>query len=245
MMFVWMFFVLSFNVFSPEMSIDFARKLEKEGDYYRAILEYKRAFYALPDTGAYNYVKDDIAYSIAKLYEKLNDYDMAEVYIDKVKDKTSQKYAFEKGLVHFLKGDYSNARSFWRYSDTLSAWIKLREGKWREAEKVLGRVSYPKRSPFVAMLLSGIIPGLGKVYAGRLYDGLYSFILNAGSLYLVYDAWRHNRKTETYVYSGIFLFFYSGNIYGSWIAAKKFNRYHLQLAIKEKEFSLGLWKYLP
>ncbi len=244
-MFMLIFLLLSLNAFTPEITVDFARKLESEGDYYRAILEYKRAFYLLPDSGSYKYIKDDIAYSIVKLYEKLHDFDMAEVYLDKIRDRTTENYLFERGLVYFLKKDYDNAKRFWKYSDTLTAWIALREGRFKDAEKVFGKISYPHRVPFIAAFLSGVIPGLGKVYSGRLYDGIYSFILNAGSLYLLYDAKKHNRKAETYLYSALFLFFYTGNIYGSWIAASKFNEYHLNFAIKEKEISFGLWKYLP
>ncbi len=238
-----LFAILSY--FTPDMSIDFARKLENEGDYYRAILEYKRAYYSLPDTGAYKYTKDEIAYSIAKMYEKLGDYSSAEQYIDRVNDKETKRYRFEKGLLYFIRKDYRNARKFWSYSDTLRAWTYLREKDFKRAKKVFGEVSYPYRYPALASVLSAIVPGLGKVYTGRAYDGIYSLILNAGSFYLAYDAYKHKRKPEVYLYGGIFAFFYTGNIYGSWISARKFNEYHIKAAITEKEISLGLWKYLP
>ncbi len=237
--------LISLNVFTPDMSIDFARKLQDEGDYYRAILEYKRAYYSLPDSGAYTYLKDEVAYNIAGLYEKLGDYENALKYIEKVRDKNSKTYRFHKGLVFFLEKDYKKARKVWNYSDTLCAWTYLREKDFKRAEKVFGRIKTPYRSPFLASFLSALVPGLGKAYAGRGFDGLYSFVLNVGSFYLAYDAYEHKRSPEVYIYSGIFLFFYSGNIYGSWITAQRFNGYHVRLAITEKEISMGLWRYLP
>lgn len=238
-------FIVSFSVFSPEMSIEFARQLEKEGDYYRAILEYKRAFYALSDTGAYRYFKDDVAYSIVKLSEKLKDYETARLFLERIGDKKDERFKFQDGLWFFLQNDYTMARRKWIFSDTLVAWTYLRERDFERASYVFGSIKPSKRYPLLSALLSVILPGLGKVYSGRTYDGIYSFIINAGSFYLAYDAYKYKRKPELYVYSGIFVFFYSGNVYGSWIAAKEYNDYQINLAIAEKELSLGLWRFLP
>ncbi len=231
--------------FSPEQSIDFARKLQGEGDYYRAILEYKRAYYNLPDTGAYKFLKDEVAYSIVKLYEKLGDFEEAAMYMSRITDKQSRRYYFEAGLLSLLQNDYERAREYWHYSDTLCAWVDLRQGNLYRAEKVLGPLTVPHKSPLTASFLSAFVPGLGKVYVQRTYDGLFSFVLNSGMLYLAYDAYKHSRKPEFYTYSGLFMFFYSGNIYGSWVAARQFNQTHLKLAIAQKEMEIGVWKYLP
>ena len=231
--------------FSPEMSIDFARHLENEKDYYRAITEYKRAYYELSDSGASRYLKDEVAYSIVRLSEKLKDYSTARFFLDRIQDKQSQNFKFQEGLWYFLQENYEEARKKWGFSDTLVAWTYLREQNFDKASYVFGIIRPAHRSPLLASFLSSLVPGLGKVYAGRAYDGLYSFIINAGSFYLAYDAYKNNRKPEVYLYSAMFIFFYSGNVYGSWIAAREYNRYHIKLAITEKEISLGLWQLLP
>ncbi len=231
--------------FSPELSIDFARQLENEGDYFRAIAEYKRAYYELEDSGACRYLKDEVAYSIVKLSEKLKDYSTARFFLDRISDTQSVKFKFQDGLWFFLQENYEEARRKWSFSDTLIAWTYLRERNFKKASCIFGDIKPAHRSPFLASLLSSIIPGLGKVYASRAYDGLYSFIINTGSFYLTYDAYKNNRKPEIYFYSAMSIFFYTGNIYGSWIAAKEYNRYHIKFAITEKEISFGLWQLLP
>ena len=237
-----LFLMLSLSV---EQTIGFARDLEREGDYYRALSEYKRAYYELPDTGAYSMLKDEVAYSIVKLSERLSLYETARLYLDRIGDKDTRRYKLQDGLWYFLQKDYKHARKIWSFSDTLSAWTYLKEGNFKKAEEVFGKIKPEHRSPLLAAFLSSIVPGLGKVYAGRLYDGLYAFVINAGSFFLVYDAQRHKRRPELYAYSAISLFFYSGNVYGSYIQAKKFNKYHIKMAISEKELSFGLWRLLP
>ncbi len=237
--------LLASGVFTPDMSIDFARNLENEGDYFRAITEYKRAYYELPDTGSYSYLKDEVAYSIVKLSEKMDDLETARHFLDRIRDKKTKRYKIQDGLWYFLNKDYREARKRWSFSDTLVAWTYLKEKRFERAEKVFGKINIPYRSSFIAAMLSAVVPGLGKVYAGRTYDGIYSFILNAGSFYLAYDACKNRRKPELYLYSGIFLFFYTGNVYGSFISARDFNDYHVKFAITEKEISLGLWRLLP
>lgn len=234
--------VIVFSIFTntAEM-LRFAKVLEKEGDYYRAVLEYKRVFYNLENSSE----KDSIAYRIVKLYEKLNDLEDAEKYLEKVGNKSTERYIFEKGLLYFLWGRYSLARSYWMFSDTLVAWTYLKEGKISRAENVIGPLVYPTKSPLLAALFSAFIPGAGKIYTGRASDGLYSLLLNGVLGYLVYNSYKHERKISFYLYSAAFLFMYTGNIYGSYLAAKQFNDYNLRFAISEKELKLGLWRYLP
>jgi len=234
--------VVVFSIFTNTADmLGFARALEKEGDYYRAVLEYKRVFYNLENSME----RDSIVYRIVKLYEKLNDLEDAEKYLEKVRNKNTQRYAFEKGLLYFLWGRYSLARNYWMFSDTLVAWTYLKEGKIYRAENVIGPLVYPTKSPLLAALFSTFIPGAGKIYAGRASDGLYSMLVNGVLGYLVYNSYKHGRKISFYLYSTAFLFMYTGNVYGSYLAAKQFNDYNLRLAISEKELKLGLWRYLP
>jgi hypothetical protein len=82
------------------------------------------------------------------------------------------------------------------------------------------------RSPIASGMLSVVIPGLGKVYAGRLYDALYSTMVIALSTWLAYDGFRDDGRhsIKGWVFSGASAFFYLGNVYGSVLAARSFNR---------------------
>jgi putative component of membrane protein insertase Oxa1/YidC/SpoIIIJ protein YidD len=79
-----------------------------------------------------------------------------------------------------------------------------------------------EKSPFIAGLLSSIIPGLGRIYAGRTLDGVIGFWT-----FLLYSKTAHNsvkykQKIATPVLTTISLYVYLGEIYGGWRTAKKF-----------------------
>jgi hypothetical protein len=78
----------------------------------------------------------------------------------------------------------------------------------------------------LAITLSAIVPGAGKVYAGYWQDGLVSFLMTAGNGFQTYRSF--NRKGANtalgYLTGGLFALFYSANIYGTVKAVKKKNK---------------------
>ena len=83
-------------------------------------------------------------------------------------------------------------------------------------------VSQKKKSPFVAGMLSGIIPGLGKVYAGKPRHGLSSFLVTTTFGIQAYEFYKKEgiKSTGFYVFGTLFTAFYIGNIWGSAISVK-------------------------
>ncbi len=81
------------------------------------------------------------------------------------------------------------------------------------------------KSPTLAGVLSAVVPGSGKMYAGRWNDGFYSLILVGLFAYQSYDAFHDHgiESTKAWIYSGIGGVFYLGNIYGSILAVKIYN----------------------
>ena len=85
-------------------------------------------------------------------------------------------------------------------------------------------LSTSTRSPLLAALLSSFIPGAGRAYSGRLFDGimgLWTFYLTGSSAYL---AIKDERP-----FAGPFLgimatYVYLGEIYGAWRAAKYYQK---------------------
>jgi len=75
------------------------------------------------------------------------------------------------------------------------------------------------KSPTIAAALS-IIPGLGKLYSGRLYDGLYSIFNLAIAWKTSSIAIKNKRKILGPFFLGSFTILYAAEIYGSWRAAK-------------------------
>ncbi len=76
------------------------------------------------------------------------------------------------------------------------------------------------KSPLLAAAMSAVIPGSGRVYAGRPWDGLMGFLTVA---LMANGAWLANENGSA-IEKGIFIpiaaIFYSGEIYGAWRTAK-------------------------
>ena len=78
---------------------------------------------------------------------------------------------------------------------------------------------FSKKSPSVAAGLS-IVPGLGRIYAGRLYDGLFSFLTLSLSGNAAYTALNQERPLAGPLFTAVFIVAYLGEIYGGWRSAK-------------------------
>ena len=86
---------------------------------------------------------------------------------------------------------------------------------------------HPK-SPFLAGLMSGIIPGSGKIYAGKTGEGIAAMIATSGFGLI---AWENYRKLgidnfKTIFFGSIFVANYVSNIYGSVISVKIIENKH-------------------
>ncbi len=84
-------------------------------------------------------------------------------------------------------------------------------------------INYNKRKPWLAGVMSAIIPGLGKLYNGRPRSFRASLLVNAFFGFQMYEA--INKKGINNYYSilstGIFSVFYLSNIYGSFYDLKR------------------------
>lgn len=81
---------------------------------------------------------------------------------------------------------------------------------------------FKKKSPFIAASLSTLVPGLGKVYAGRMGEGISAFLINAGLGLVTYENFRKDGflDAKTIFFGALFTTFYVGNIWGSALSVK-------------------------
>ncbi|MFQ5571195.1 MAG: tetratricopeptide repeat protein [Rhodothermales bacterium] len=122
----------------------------------------------------------------------------------------------------------------------------LKQKKWGKAIDVLNNASnsgdyktkpdlfnlalrgqnLPRKSTWAAATLSTLIPGTGKLYAGRISDGLYSLILIGGNAWLAYEGFRDKGVSsfKGWLFGTIGAVFYVGNIYGSVVAVRLYNK---------------------
>ena len=77
--------------------------------------------------------------------------------------------------------------------------------------------SHHNKSPFFAGLLSSIIPGAGKFYAGKRGEAISAFIGNAGLGLVTWENYRKSglKNFRTIVFGSAFVFSYAANIYGA------------------------------
>lgn len=88
------------------------------------------------------------------------------------------------------------------------------------------QINFHKKSPAFSSLLSAIIPGLGKFYAGRKGEALSSFTANFifGAMTLESYYRTKNFKNPMFIFFGLtFSVFYTGSIIGSYHTTKKQN----------------------
>ena len=76
-----------------------------------------------------------------------------------------------------------------------------------------------KKSTVLSTVLA-IIPGMGKIYSGRVYDGMYGALNFFASLKAYSFAKENQNKIMMNVFGTTSLIFYISDIYGSWRAAK-------------------------
>jgi hypothetical protein len=137
-----------------------------------------------------------------------------------------------------------------RYGDAakeLAAWPKIPPGtlaNWQAQDRHFvedsGQLAH--RSPWLAGLLSAVLPGAGRGYIGRWGDGVFSFILigTTGGL----AAYEFDRSGVSsvggWILASIGTLFYLGDIYGSAVGAEIFNRQQAEaLAGQVKEAYVG------
>ena len=85
----------------------------------------------------------------------------------------------------------------------------------------------PSRSPFLAGILSTIIPGAGRLYSGRIGDALTSLLTVSLTGWQAYDGFRRDglSSAKGWTLGALSGIFYVGNIYGSVISARVYNQH--------------------
>jgi len=78
------------------------------------------------------------------------------------------------------------------------------------------------KSPLLAAIMSAVLPGSGKVYAGRAIDGATTLLTLALTGWQAYRGFNDDgsHSVRGWLYGTMFVTFYAGNIYGSAVAVK-------------------------
>ena len=104
--------------------------------------------------------------------------------------------------------------------------MSLSSEKAEELLRLSGRgLGIPLRSPLLGGAMSALVPGSGKMYAGRWMDGVQAFSMVAAP---AFNAWYHFdkkgvRSVRGWIWSTAALWFYLSDIYGSVKAVREYN----------------------
>ena len=227
----------------------FADSLFSEGDYFRAITEYKRFLYDHPD----NTDAPRAQLNIARCYLQAERWDDASSALERViaSFPTSREADLARILrleSPFKQGNYPatlqadrdtalNSPALLDQQQRLRIWALAYQGNYQQAFSLnMGGLGYPDKqdlreleqlpvkSPALAGTLSAVLPGSGQLYAERYREAGLALLLNAAFLAGGIQA----IDTGNEILGGILLFFeagwYGGNIYNAMNSVHKYNR---------------------
>lgn len=89
-----------------------------------------------------------------------------------------------------------------------------------------------EKSPFVGGLLSAVIPGAGRFYAGKRGQAIYSFVISAFLGLQTWESYQKNgvNSARFITYGSLFSLFHIGNIWGSALSVKNYNNEYNEAA---------------
>lgn len=149
--------------------------------------------------------------------------------------KLQQLRNFEYAGLSLLERDYTSFDSCAALFNNEHYAFAKQQDRLKEMKTEL--MNMKRKSPFLGGLFSAVVPGTGKIYAGRLGEGLAAFsvvsVLGLATFETLKTDKRNNiiiredwvRETDgipiqTYIFGSLFTMFYIGNIYGSVYAVK-------------------------
>jgi len=263
--------------FSADQLFIFAEHLMREGEYFRAITEYRRFLFYYPDDPR----RAMVHFSIGLAFYRGESYvEALQTFQEVTRRYPNTAYGQQawlwQGETLIRQGQYTTAEQLYteiterfphdrigqqaRYQ---RAWTLLYRRQWRDAATQFQQVApgselyqsaqllaqealvgerLPTKSPVLAGLFSGLLPGSGQLYNGRLGDALLAFFLNG--LFIVGAIEAVHRDAPAV--AGILSFFeagwYAGNVYGAINGANKYNRHTTEIFLRnlDNSFPPGL-----
>ncbi|MEO0897879.1 MAG: hypothetical protein AAFY71_15840 [Bacteroidota bacterium] len=237
------------NIYDEDHSIRFAGHLFQRKDFAMAAGEYEHVLFFQPKDSFFHhrllisYLKSsqfntgikrgnelypsltsmppDIAFTLGKTYLMAERYE-ALTYLflgEKSSLKPSDKAYLSIGN-NLINRNWEEAQSIFSQQDPKSKIAEL----YRPIVQRTESVAYKKA--WVGGVLSAIIPGTGKIYAKQWKDGVIGLLFVGSLAFSTYRQFNRGGTDNwlTFVYGGLTLGFYAGNVFGSWKAVKRYNQ---------------------
>jgi tetratricopeptide (TPR) repeat protein len=219
-----------FSVEASELSDSLLYKIglcyELSNETRRAENYYNKIIANYPDSDLF----DAARYQIAHTYFRSGKYNESINYIEENIRKTSTRKArFKMDLL--IGANYLYKRR-WRMANKKFSPLIINDKECPDNSIVsklnqfsIKGIQLPYKSKILAGSFSAVIPGMGKVYAGRISDGLYSLLVVGLTSWQAYDGFsKGGTKSEKgWIFGTLSAVFYLGNIYGSMVSVKLYN----------------------
>lgn len=233
------------ELFSPQTVKSFGDHLFCEEDYLRAISEYREYLkhvnddstrfkigLALSRMGRYNEASDN--FKGLFFGTSLGHEARLENYKSLFLSENYDRFRSSVNIESYYSSKYSNEieKLFQTYLlinqfnqiDSLDFINSFQDGeKEKMLEFYIRKKAPPYKSETTAGLLSALIPGLGKIYADEVGDGIASFLFTGVLTFLAINNFNNDHQFRGWLFTGLAAYFYAGNIYGSMAAVQNYN----------------------
>jgi hypothetical protein len=237
------------DLYNYDNSKKFAEYLAKSGQYDLATREFERLIFM----NASNDTLKTSLLSMYRRAGKFEETVLRAKQLYPDLSMMSASSAVEYGRTLLLKPSYKEAKDFWDSNSQvsqpdkiiLSATAEILQDNYKQANVILQSlkdqdhklatdykdlatqaIKIKRKSPALAGLMSAIVPGAGRFYAKDWKDGLVSMLFVSTMAFQSVRGFNQSgvKSTRGWIYGGVSLGFYLGNIYGSVVSAKGYNK---------------------
>ncbi|RXK81471.1 hypothetical protein [Filimonas effusa] len=133
---------------------------------------------------------------------------------------TREMVSFQQAGISLLRRDYAQYNALRQNFSYAYYFMEAEEKRMDDYRDKLGMAR--KKSAFLAGFYSAVIPGAGKIYAGKKKQGIGSFLPVISLAALTYEAYnRGGVKSARFIgFGSLFCLFYTANIWGSVMSVK-------------------------
>jgi tetratricopeptide (TPR) repeat protein len=266
--------VVAQNIFDLPHSLAFAQYLLDSQQFEAAIAEYERAVFMQPTNDSI-FLQLLKAYELGQQYQQgitrcQNKYPNARAMPPEI--------AAQYGKLLLRLPNFANLDTLLNKPTRLlpldefylQGGSLLLQQKWQEAEQyaasalvaaqpvhplanqyhtfALKGQSLRYKSPALAVGMSAVVPGLGKVYTGNWQDGLIAFIIVGSNAWQAYNGFSKKgvKSVNGWIFGSLATGFYFGNLFGSHKAAKTRNHKTKHALMRQIENTcFGFDGYMP
>lgn len=206
----------------------------KNSDTLNFLKGYNYYLMKRPDTAAVVFSKVSASsnlFSKAKSFEILNLlYAKKEsLALSKFDDFCADTALVYRSVLNTMKaGNYLLLRKFEKFDSLCNTFryddFRLTNEQMRLKELSLRAKKDYKKSPIKAALLSSVVPGLGKFYAGKKGAAIASFATTTALGLMVVESYyrtKNIKSPQVITFGTLFTFFYVGNIFGSYFSVQQ------------------------